>query len=314
MSRASLSPLLVLLLLTTSWAAAFSSVDAEPARLPREESADWTASEAAEHWFATEPVRMLETGITPGSGIVSTVLGEFDPLTEEAPEPPRPFRDSLDVEATRLLIVQLVEHDHATIEELCAKHGMSDLDHIPDSAYLLRLPDDAAAASAAVEAIDDDPRIRWWGVQHPGWRLQPALLEASIAALAGQPVPPLDVDLTIAGDVGEAGVPALLADLELTTAETVRCDAWLCQVRGIDAAWLPVLARDGRILFTEAHSPIGISNDYARNLARIDTVVNNWNGGLDGTGEVVGISDTGLDADHGDFTNRVRNIYNNFGP
>lgn len=314
MSRASLSPLLVLLLLTTSWAAVFATVDAEPARLPREESADWTASEAAEHWFATKPVRMLETGITPGSGTVSTVLGEFDPLTEEAPEPPRPFRDSLDVEATRLLIVQLVEHDHATIEELCAKHGMSDLDHIPDSAYLLRLPDDAAAASAAVEAIDDDPRIRWWGVQHPGWRLQPALLEASIAALAGQPVPPLDVDLTIASDVGEAGVPALIADLELTTAETVRCDAWLCQVRGIDAAWLPVLARDGRILFTEAHSPIGISNDYARNLARIDTVVNNWNGGLDGTGEVVGISDTGLDADHGDFTNRVRAIYNNFGP
>jgi len=134
MSKASLSPLLVLLLLTTSWAAAFSTVDAQPARLPQEESVDWTASEAAEHWFATEPVRMLETGITPSSGIVSTVLGEFDPLTEEVPEPPQPFRDSLDVEATRLLIVQLVEHDHATIEELCAQHRMFARDHIPDAA------------------------------------------------------------------------------------------------------------------------------------------------------------------------------------
>ncbi len=314
MSRAPLSPLLVLLLLTTSWAAALSAFDADPAPLPRDESADWTASEAAEHWFASEPVRLLETEITPSSGIVSTVMGEFDPLFESEPEPSVLFRDSLDVEATRLLIVQLVEHDHTTIEELCALYGMSDLDHIPDSAYLLRLPVDATAAATAVEAIDDDPRIRWWGVQHPGWRLEPALLEATVAAVAGESVPPLDIDLTIASDVGEAGVPSLIADLKLTTAEVVHCDAWLCQIRGIDASWLPVLARDGRILFTEAHSPIGISNNYARNLARIDTVVNNWNGGLDGTGEVAGVSDTGLDADHGDFTNRVRAIYNNFGP
>ena len=94
MSRASLSPLLVLLLLMASWTAAFTSVDTEAVQLPHDESADWTASEAAEHWFATEPVRMLETGITPGSGTVSTVMGEFDPLAVEVPEPPRPFRDS----------------------------------------------------------------------------------------------------------------------------------------------------------------------------------------------------------------------------
>ena len=35
---------------------------------------------------------------------------------------------------------------------------------------------------------------------------------------------------------------------------------------------------------------------------------------LDGTGEVIAISDTGLDEDHGDFDGRIRSVYSQFGP
>ncbi|MDE0574214.1 MAG: S8 family serine peptidase [Candidatus Poseidoniales archaeon] len=94
----------------------------------------------------------------------------------------------------------------------------------------------------------------------------------------------------------------------------VRCDAYLCQVIGLDSAWLTSLARDHRLLFIEKHDSIGIVNNYARSISTIDATVNNHNGGLDGTGEVGALSDSGLDQDHGDFTNRIRGVYHNYGP
>ncbi|MCH2637780.1 MAG: S8 family serine peptidase [Candidatus Thalassarchaeum sp.] len=97
-------------------------------------------------------------------------------------------------------------------------------------------------------------------------------------------------------------------------ADFVRCDTYLCQVIALDSAWLSSLAHDHRLLFTEPHDSIGIANNYARSISTIDATVNNHNGGLDGTGEVGALSDSGLDQDHGDFNNRIRGVYHNYGP
>ncbi|HJM87635.1 MAG TPA: S8 family serine peptidase, partial [Candidatus Thalassarchaeaceae archaeon] len=151
-------------------------------------------------------------------------------------------------------------------------------------------------------------------IQHPGWRLQPDLMNLSLDALQGGVTTLIDVDITPAGDLSLEQVDELQNNLVSTGAEEVRCDAWICQVRDLDSSWLPVLANDGRILFTESHYQIVVANDYARDLIKIDEVVNNHNSGLDGTGEVAAISDTGLDGDHGDFNGRLLTIYSNFGP
>ena len=308
---------LILLMLTTSWASLAGTGGAGGAGTAPDvlfESPSWTAEEAASNWQSTSPSSGGVVPIRSGDGEIHTIMGSFDPTSEQPPLPPEAFRDSFDVDNTRFIIVQLVDHDHAFIEELSERLGLFDLDHIPDDAYLLRLPADTDAAVAAMRELADHPGIRALVVQHPGWRLSPQLLDVSLEALEGKSPVSIDVDVTPAGDLSPKQVDGLRENLESTGAEFVYCDAWLCQVRGIDAAWMSVLANDGRILFTESHSPLTIENNYARNIVRVDQVVANHNGGLDGTGEVAAISDSGLDADHGDFTGRVRAIYNNFGP
>jgi uncharacterized membrane protein len=320
MRRTWLALPLVILMLTTSWASLASSGDADGGESTEYfvETLDstqlWTAEEAALNWQQTSPSSSGQVPIRSGDGEIHTIMGSFDPTIAQPPLPPEPFTDSFDVENTRFIIVQLVEHDHGLIEELSERLGLFDLDHIPDDAYLVRLPADSNAAASALREMANHPGIRALVIQHPGWRLSPDLLAVSMDALEGKSTALVDVDVTPAGDLSPAQVDGLRKNLQLTGAEFVFCDAWLCQVRGIDASWMTVLANDGRILFTESHSPLTIENNYARSIVRVDQVLANHNGGLNGTGEVAAISDSGLDADHGDFTGRVRAIYNNFGP
>ncbi|MDP7042875.1 MAG: S8 family serine peptidase [Candidatus Thalassarchaeaceae archaeon] len=318
MRRALLPLLLVFLMVTTSWASFSSSttnIEAENAiQLPVDAPLQWSAAEAAKQWTSTTPSSMTKVPLKESSHQVHTVLGSFDPTLDEPPLPPGPFRDHFDVENTRFIIVQLVEHDRTAFEEIVLRLGLVDLDYIPDDAYLMRLPADANDAAMALDELSNHPSVRAVMIQHPGWRLQPDLLNLSLDALEGNVATLIDVDITPAGDLSMEQVEELQVNLASTGAEEVHCDAWLCQVRGIDSAWLSVLANDGRILFTESHYQIVMANDYARDLIRVDEVVNNHNSGLDGTGEVAAISDTGLDGDHGDFTGRLLTIYSNFGP
>ena len=93
------------------------------------------------------------------------------------------------------------------------------------------------------------------------------------------------------------------------------CDKYLCKVKSAKTSLISSLATDSRVLRVEMGPVLTIHNsnasmisgvDYARSLSELD---------LRGEGEVIGISDTGLDVDHGDFGNRLRNpIYNLFGP
>ena len=72
---------------------------------------------------------------------------------------------------------------------------------------------------------------------------------------------------------------------------------------------------DGRILKIEIASILTPHNNNARLISGIDEALFLSDNTLNGTGEVLAISDTGLDSDHGDFEGRLRNpVYNDFGP
>lgn len=317
MRRALVPVLLVFLMLTTSWAS-MANGDGENPETDNSKlehlASQWTAEQAALQWDSMSPNDGPLVPLAESSHKIHTILGSFDPTNETPPLPPEAYRDHFDIDNTRFAIVQLVEHDYTLFEELITRLGLVDLDYIPDDSYLVRLPADSSAALSAIEELSSHPSIRAVVVQHPGWRVNSDLMQISLDAFSGIPVPAIDVDVTPAGDLSIEQIDGLQEHLSSTGAEEVRCDAWLCQVKGIDPVWMIVLANDGRILFTEPSSNLVLANDYARNIARIDEVVNNHNSGLDGTGEVAAISDSGLDSDHGDFTGRLLTIYNNFGP
>jgi uncharacterized membrane protein/putative ubiquitin-RnfH superfamily antitoxin RatB of RatAB toxin-antitoxin module len=198
--------------------------------------------------------------------------------------------------------MQLHLNDGVLAESLAKGVGATVVDTLPEDAWILRLPSSVLGRSNAIIQLADNEEVRWIGAQQPAWRLDVDLHQA---------IGLIDLDLTLAPDVDTTQIEE---HLYMAGSDFVRCDDYLCQVIGLDSEWLPALARDHRLLFIEQHDSIGIVNNYARSISTIDATVNNHNGGLDGTGEVGALSDSGLDQDHGDFNNRIRGVYHNYGP
>ena len=295
--RRALSPLfLVFLMVTMPWSSSSFSVYEES-----QDSPLWTAAEAAENWFESNGAPGPGVSISSGSGQLWVQTGNFDPLYQESVIPPY-LQATDDPFATGFLIVQLHQNDGVLAETLAKGVDANIVDTLPEDAWVLRLPNTTEARSAAIIQLAEDDRVRWVGAQQPAWRLDVDLHQSSGL---------IDLDLTLAQDVDTSQMDE---HLYMTGAEFVRCDSYLCQAIGIDSAWLPALSKDHRLLFIEPHDSIGIVNNYARSISTIDATVNNHNGGLDGTGEVGALSDSGLDQDHGDFNNRIRGVYHNDGP
>ena len=73
------------------------------------------------------------------------------------------------------------------------------------------------------------------------------------------------------------------------------------------------LARDGRFLWIEPAYAMEVHNAVAAGLAGVIDVRNNASFTLDGSGETIAITDTGLDRDHPDIVGRIAVIDTSFG-
>ena len=314
MPKAWLPLALVVLMVAMPWASMVNTEDSADAASTAfvDQPLSWTAEEAALNWYPAIGAEGGGVEISSGSGILWVQTGNFDPLlqTTDFSSTPLALIDDADTFSTGFLIMQLHRNDGEFAESLAASVNAVVIDTLPEDAWVLRLPAGDAMRAAAILTLAENPQVRWVGSQHPAWRL-----DLPLHQLAGSDVSfVVDLDLTPVPDLSPIEVATLESDLLATGAEQVRCDQWLCQVRGLDSRWIASLTWDHRLLFTAAADEIAIVNNYARSITRIDALRVNHNGGLDGTGEVGAISDTGLDSDHGDFTGRIRGVYNNYGP
>ncbi len=296
---------LVFLMVTLPWSSV--TIDSgESDGLSEIEVPDWTASEAAENWFSVTATPGHNVPISKGSGKLWVQTGQFDPLFEDINIPGHLYAAD-DSFATGFLVMQLHSNDGNQAFEIAGDVSATIVDTLPEDAWILRLPSSAHERAVAITKLSADDRVRWVGSQQPAWRLHTSLHTTSI----GQSI---DLDLTPSPDLSEDDITLLESHLIAAGAEFALCDKWVCQVYNLSTDLLPALAKDHRLLFTEPHLQIGIVNNYARSLSKIDAVNNNHNGGLDGTGEVGALSDSGLDQDHGDFGTRVSGIHHSFGP
>ena len=244
------------------------------------------------------------------SGIIHSPFGDFDPLTDPLPLGPENLYDSFALHRTGLAIIQSDSVDLTGLMELLDLHKIPIVDHIPDSALIVRLPVDEISNSKGL--LDKSEYVRWVGELPIAWRVSQDLV-----SLSGRGGIIVDLDLTPASDIGSDELLKLEADLKNLSENTISrniCDAFLCQVKGIDASWIPVLAMDGRILSINPSSVITIHNDNAYQLISGNLASDLSNITLNGSGEILAISDTGLDDDHGDFDGRIRAIYDQYGP
>lgn len=172
--------------------------------------------------------------------------------------------------------------------------------YLPAHALLIEAP------AALRESLRDFPHVAWSGEYRPRHKLQPLL-----AGLARQH-PDLLVPVTIQtfAPADAAGVAAQLAAAGATDLRATAAKRWGL-VRGVMSARAAVeLAALPEVQWVEHHEPPKILNDFARAAAHLNVDAVREEHGLDGTGQIVAIADTGLDTGnvgtlHPDFAGRL---------
>ena len=249
--------------------------------------------------------------LKPTSGLIHSPYGSFDPILQPIPLGPENIVDFQALDRTRLALVQSTLADLTTLQQNLRERGLVVIDSIPDDTLIIRIPMQFNSAITLLE-LGSMEGVRWAGELPIAWRVSP-----EIAAIAGREAITLDIDLIPAPDLSNQELKQLQLDLEsISGSISLRdiCDSHLCQPKSVNAIWIPILAMDGRILHIHLASKLSIHNSVASDVAGINQALVNSANTLNGSGEVIAISDTGLDADHGDFDGRVRGIYNQFGP
>ena len=245
------------------------------------------------------------------SGLIHSPYGSFDPLTQPIPLGPENLYDSKAMERTGFAIIQSNSADLTGVLNLVDELEITLVDYFPDDAVIVNIPSNADYTTI-LSSLNSDESVRWVGQLPIAWRVSP-----EVAALSGRASVSVDLDLIPSPILSEEELMSLASDLESISGELGPrgiCDPHMCQPRSVSAIWLPILAMDGRILHIHEASQITIHNSNAANIAEITQALIDSGNSLNGTGEVIAISDTGLDTDHGDFEGRIRGIYNQFGP
>ncbi len=259
---------------------------------------------AASLWNLAESMPIGDVELRPSSGILRFQGGEFDPLLSDGPTLDDHFYNLNDPTQTALAILQLHHHDGAILETLVKEHSITPLDFIADEGWLIRLP---SPALPSLSLLQEDERVRWAGIQHPGWRIHTSLLQPSSSTYLAI-VPSLDLAL--------GGLDTLSLDLVKMGASEAWCGIGMCEVHfdsSSQSILLNNIMNDGRIIWTEPTTGMVVHNAVAGALIGVTDVNSNAPFTLDGSGETIAISDTGLDQDHPDILGRVAGVYTNFG-
>ena len=300
--------LMLFLLLLTSLGPVFQTETSTQVLTPLDESVLPSQSErlelASTLWESAEPIPFANVELRPSTGIIRIQAGEFDPLLSDGPIIDSHFIDLNDPVQTAFAFIQLHEHDGIVLEQLMKDYSITPLDFIADEGWLIRLP---SPPLSSLEELRSDERVRWAGVQHPGWRMHSSLLE---------PTSTTHLALVPSSDLAVGGLDSLSLDLIKMGAKEAWCGIGLCEVH-YDAEFQSLLLNnimhDGRIIWTEPTTGFVLHNAVAGAIIGLNGVAANASFTLDGSGEMIAITDTGLDQDHPDIIGRVAGVYTNFG-
>ena len=249
--------------------------------------------------------------IPESSGSIHSPFGIFDPLVDDLPLGPWREIGLHDPFDKRLHIVQSKNSDLHSLEEQLKSLEVQIIDQIPDDAVVIRIHEEGLDESKKL--ISRLPQVRWIENMPSLWKISPTLIP-----LINSKITLLDLDVIPSPGISNFDHESL--SIEISQLDGINhfeslCDKHLCQIKSSNPSYVKTLASDYRVLKIEAGQILSIHNSNASLISGIDQIRGIFSGNLSGFGEVIGISDTGLDVDHGDFDGRLRSpIYNLFGP
>ena len=267
--------------------------------LDEEQIVDGWAMESSKHWYSSSPILSQETSINPLNPKIPSPYGEFDPLIQNSPVPKLEFADS-----DNLAILQLNTNNGELIEGLSETYGFIPLDRISTNVWIIKKD----SSTEHFSKLENDVEVRWVNNLPIGWKLHPLLsLDESLNSLT--------VITVLSPDMDEVDLEQLKIELVESGMEVVSCDMMDCIIKlgKFPNTELGTLLTDDRIIWIEPRISYVLTNAQAGEQSGIQSLLNNWNSGLNGSGETVSIVDTGLDMDHSDYASQLIAVQNGFG-
>lgn len=259
----------------------------------------------------TTPDQLTDT-LAANSNLLLLRSGVIDPVAERIDL--SSLGAGADVVTSRYAIVQFADNpakSRARLEQL----GVQFLGYVPNNAYQVRLE------GTTLRDLQADAAVRWVGVYQPGMKLDPALWSAARKDLKQAPQGGLEIDVfgfgpesaetlatTIAKIAGasvlsianDGDVPSVRVHVEESALANLIVEA----TREDVVAWVAphyqeYVNNTGGIGSMQGDSPTtGTAGSGALEAGRQPI----WDHGIYGTGQIISISDSGLDANEAWFT------------
>ncbi len=210
----------------------------------------------------------------------------FDPLASPEPKIAATLRSAEDA---RLWIVQFNRSPSDTDRAMLAGLGGEVVAYQPDTAYIVRMPANAAAA------VRQELSVRWIGSYHPAYRLEPELITEHVR---GHDVPTRRYNIVVADKTQDKpGLIQKVGDIGGRVTHEQR-GSILLEVQ-LDGVQLLQVAQLDEVLWIDRWTPPELDVNDARNQGGADFVESV--AGYTGSG-LVGYVYEGLNAAAADFT------------
>lgn len=260
------------------------------------------------NFFSAEHVSMIASTLNPSTGLIHLESGSFDPLFEPIPVNSNSLNLLDDNLYSGFAVIQLNSNNGVHLEQIASEYDFTVLSHLSQESWIVRLSEHNRDLSQF-----EDEEIRWVGPLVPDIRISNSLTDSRIEAGSV-------IDLVPSPDLSEDGLNSVVLDMLSIGAESAWCGYTQCQMIVGDISEQQAsrikfnLATDFRLLFSNFGNSYKVHNAAAAGYIGINSVINNASFSLNGSGETIAITDTGLDRDHPDLDQtRIAGVFTNFG-
>ena len=247
---------------------------------------------------------MAATDLLPPSNLIHGPYGAYDPLLDV----PNTYSLIERMEFNGLVIIQSTSTDLRNMIEVVAASGGIFQDFYPDHAAIFSIMQGPEGIST-IESLSMEQSIRWVEPLPTSWRIDPSLLDGQRAFL--------DIDVHLTRDIGPAELKSMeqsLFQFTYSPGSVIRCEDRLCQARSIDSLVIARLLTDDRVMHISKAASIVSHDADSRSIMGLSPISPAPPLDYDGSGEIVSITDTGIDEDHPSIEDNIRAVYNQFGP
>ena len=242
--------------------------------------------------------------LLPPSNLIHGPYGAYDPLLDV----PNTYSLIERMEFDGLVIIQSTSTDLRNMIEVVVASGGIFQDFYPDHAAIFSIMQGPEGIST-IESLSMEQSIRWVEPLPTSWRIDPSLVDGQRALL--------DIDVHLTRDIEPAELKSMeesLLQFTYSPGSEIRCEDRLCQAKSIDSLVIARLLIDGRVMHISKGASIVSHDADSRSIMGLSPISPAPPLDYDGSGEIVSITDTGIDEDHPSIEDNIRAVYNQFGP